>query len=151
MFHAKYEAQKKYSLLDAKLNYIFILDLQKDIYKKVPQTHLYPIFPTTRAQKRIHRTTDWRLPDRLFGTLVDAHTLHLRPPETSIWILFWHHWDAVERQMGIPNLSVTQLGPLVCTWSRNGAPWTQFGRKQCSILARMLSPKSAKVSRNLEK
>ena len=28
--------------------------------------------------------------------------------------------------MGIPNLSVTQLGPLVCTWSRNGAPWTQF-------------------------
>ena len=54
------------------------------------------------------------------------------------WVLFWHHWDAVERQMGIPNLSVTQLGPLVCTWSRNGAPWTQFGRKQCSILGFMM-------------
>ena len=102
MFHAKNEAHQKYSLLDAKLNYIFILDLQKDIYKKVPKAHLYPIFPTTRAQKRIHRTTDWRLPDRLFGTVVDAHTLHLRPPETSI--------------LG------TLLAPLGCSGGSDGHP-----------------------------
>ena len=53
--------------------------------------------------------------------------------------------------MGIPNLSVTQLWPLVGTWSRIGAAWTQFERKQCSILARILIPKSTKVIRNLEK
>ena len=151
MFHAKYEAQKKYSLLDAKLNYIFIFDLQKDIYKMVPKAHLYPIFPTTRAQKRIHRTTDWRLPDRLFCTLVDAHTRHLRPPETSI--------------LG------TLLAPLACSGASDkhpkplrdptGATCVHLVEKWCSLdtvwektvvhLGLMLTQKTAKVSRNLQK
>ena len=52
MFHAKNEALQKHSLLEAKLNYIFIFDLQKNIYKKVPKAHLYPIFLSIRAQKR---------------------------------------------------------------------------------------------------
>ena len=33
------EAHKQYSLLDTIFNYIFHLDLQENIYTKVPQTH----------------------------------------------------------------------------------------------------------------
>ena len=133
MFHAKNEAHKKYSLVDAKLDYIFILDLQKDMCKKVPNFFPKPTStPYSPPPERKNGSTGPRTEG--FQTVFLAHwyllTLDICGHQKPLfWVLFWHHWDAVERQMGIPNLSVTQLGPLVCTWSRTGAPRTKFGRK----------------------
>lgn len=50
------------------------------------------------------------------------------------------HWEPVERQMGIPNLSVAQLGPLVCTITLVDAHTLHLRPPETFILGTLLAP-----------
>ena len=120
--------------------------------KKIPKAHFYPHIPhhpNAKTDPQDHgleasRPTFWHIGRCAHSTPAATRNLYFGYSFGTIGMQWSVRWAS-------QTLSVTQLEPRVCTWSTNSGLWTQLGRKGCSIVGVMLTPKSANVSRNLQK